>query len=76
MESTISIEEWIDIFTQEKVQLSSLQRLIDHEYSDPADLELLTHLATEESSRLRFGIHDSLLSYTHLSLGAEQIKSY
>lgn len=55
VENTISIEEWIDIFTQEKVQMSSLQRLIDNEYSDQADLELLTKLATRPSHRLRCG---------------------
>lgn len=50
---TISIEEWIDIFTEEKVNLAALKRLIDMEYTDEKDLDNLKKLAMKKSIRDR-----------------------
>ena len=37
--------DWIDTFTEEKVQISSLTRLVKSEYSDPKTIEILHALA-------------------------------
>lgn len=41
----ISIEEWIGIFTQEKVSLEALERLIDNEYKDVRTRDFLVRAA-------------------------------
>ena len=37
--------DWIDTFTEEKVQISSLTRLVKSEYNDPKTIEILLALA-------------------------------
>ena len=37
--------EWVDIFTEEKVKINSLNRLVDNEYDDPQIIDLLLRLA-------------------------------
>ncbi|GMH40927.1 hypothetical protein BSKO_08831 [Bryopsis sp. KO-2023] len=41
----ISIEEWINIFTEEKVSLAALERLIDNEYKDVRTRDFLVRMA-------------------------------
>lgn len=43
--STISAMEWVDIFTEEKVKVSSLKRLIDNEYRNEDVKTVLLNLA-------------------------------
>jgi len=44
--TTINISEWLDIFTEDKVRLDSLVRLIDNEYKNKKQREYLVKLAT------------------------------
>ncbi|GMH40917.1 hypothetical protein BSKO_08821 [Bryopsis sp. KO-2023] len=50
---TISIEEWIDIFTEEKCNLAALKRLIDMEYTEEKDLISLKKMAMKRSVKDR-----------------------
>ena len=43
--TTVNMADWIDTFTEEKVQISSLTRLVKSEYSDPKTIEILHALA-------------------------------
>ena len=43
--STINMAEWVDIFTEEKVQISSLARLVNSEYKDEQIKDVLLALA-------------------------------
>ncbi|CAD7699665.1 unnamed protein product [Ostreobium quekettii] len=47
--STINVFEWIEIFTEGKVSVKSLERLIDQEYKDPKVREGLVRLAMQPS---------------------------
>ena len=44
-QNTINMAEWLDIFTEEKVQISSLARLVDNEYKDKKIVDVLLRLA-------------------------------
>ncbi len=43
--TTVDMADWIDTFTEEKVQISSLTRLVKSEYNDPKTIEILLALA-------------------------------
>ncbi len=43
--TTVNMADWIDTFTEEKVQISSLTRLVKSEYNDPKTIEILLALA-------------------------------
>ncbi len=43
--TTVNMADWIDTFTEEKVQISSLTRLVKSEYNDPKTIEILRALA-------------------------------
>lgn len=49
MNNAISVEEWIDIFTDEKITLAALIRLINTEYKDENTNDLLLKLAEVSS---------------------------
>lgn len=48
--NSVSIEEWVDMFTEDKVHLESLERLIDHEYQDETTNKVLVKLAEGEKA--------------------------
>lgn len=52
--STINMAEWVDIFTEEKVKINSLNRLVDSEYTDPHIIDLLLRLAEVQIPTVRF----------------------
>lgn len=59
--TTINITEWLDIFTEDKVHLGALVRLIDNEYKDKKQREYLMKLATAPS-KAQDGLRQPLLS--------------
>jgi len=46
--------EWVDIFTEEKVKINSLERLVSSEYKDEKIIETLQRLAEVLVDSLRF----------------------
>lgn len=49
--STISVHEWVDIFSEDKVKMASLERLIDSEYKDRRTREALVDLAMNKKRK-------------------------
>ena len=39
------MSEWLDIFTEDKLQVESLKRLVDAEYKDEGVIDVLVRLA-------------------------------
>jgi len=46
--NSINIEEWVEIFTEDKVQFESLERLMDQEYPEKRTRDVLMRLAEGE----------------------------
>lgn len=60
--NSVSIEEWVDMFTEDKVHLQSLERLIDNEYKDKKTRKVLVRLAEgEKPSEVMEDLKDGLL---------------
>eukprot|EP00210_Caulerpa_lentillifera_P001267 g1223.t1 len=70
--STINIAEWIDIFTEEKVKVTSLIRLIDQEYKDPKIIKILLDAA---EGRLGRGLSTAVSGQLALNFQRQQTEA-